>query len=111
MSIHHEDRREQHVAQWRSSGLSRAAYCRKHALSYPLLLSWTKSDSVVARGGGSQASDAFFEVIRPAAIRLPPKPVAWSVASIVLPCGLRLRVAAGTDALWIGQVVSAVRSC
>lgn len=100
---HSHDQRDRHVSRWRSSGLSRAAYCRKHSLSYQPFLSWTKHSAI------SEAKPAFIELPRLSTgvgeSRSSPLP------TIALPDGLMLRVAPGTDADWIGRVVAAVRRC
>ena len=98
--------REQHIAQWRASGLSRAAYCRQHGIAYHVFISWTKQSAAIAK---DNAPSAFIEVLRPSSHV--PERQSPTVASISFPSGVMMRVVTVTDADWIGQVVAAVRSC
>src|SRR5580658_5606006 len=99
MTPHLNPHQEQHVAQWRASGLSRAAYCRDNDVSYPTFLSWTKQ---AAENVPSTRPSAFIEVLRPSADLTEHR--SPSIASVSLPSGLMLRVSVGTDADWIGRV-------
>ena len=103
MILHLDDQRDHHVTRWRASGLSRAAYCREHGLAYHNFLSWTKQSAVPTRAEPS----GFIEVLRPAVSTAEHA----SLATLTLPSGIILRVAAGMDADWIGRVIAAVRSC
>ncbi len=40
-----------HVRSWRTSGLSRPAYCRKHELKYGTFMSWFKLEQEFADTG------------------------------------------------------------
>jgi len=40
-----------HVRSWRASGLSRAAYCRKHELKYGTFMSWFKLEQETVEEG------------------------------------------------------------
>lgn len=35
---------QRHVAQWRTSGLSKAAYCQRYALTYHQMVYWSKKE-------------------------------------------------------------------
>jgi hypothetical protein len=98
--------RDHHIAQWRSSGLSRAAYCRQHGIAYHVFISWTKHSGVITKGA---TPSAFIEVSRPS-YHVPERP-SPTVASISFSNGVMMRFVTGTDADWIGRVVAAVRSC
>lgn len=37
---HSKEQRQQHIAQWKQSQLSRAAYCREHQINYLTFCSW-----------------------------------------------------------------------
>jgi hypothetical protein len=104
---HHSDQpRDQHVARWRSTGMSRAAYCREHRIAYHTFLYWIKQSSAAPL---STAPAGFIEVMRPPA-HAPERP-SPPVASVSFPSGVMMRVLVGTDVDWIGRVVAAVQSC
>lgn len=97
----------QQIAQWRASGLSRAAYCREHHIVYHATRSWTKVPDTGS--SPSSVSSGFIEVLRPKTeVSDPSSP---SLASIALPLGAVMRVTVGTDPQWIGRVIAAVKSC
>lgn len=105
MTSHLSVHRDQHIAQWRASGLSRAAYCRDNGIAYHIFRSWTKSSDVTLPDQ-SPAATGFIEVRRPPSGFAELRPT--SQASISLPTGLTLRITVGTDAQWIGRVIAAV---
>ena len=47
---------ERRVARWRASGLSMAAYCRQHGLSYWMFVRWRQR--IEAHGHAGRAVDA-----------------------------------------------------
>jgi hypothetical protein len=106
MTLHLENQREQHVACWKASGKSRAAYCREHDIPYPAFISWIKQSTMTSQ---SLTPSGFIEVLRPPAHV--PERQASPVVSVSFPNGVMMRVLVGTDANWIGRVVAAVRSC
>lgn len=103
----HDDEGNRHVARWRTSGMSRAAYCREHGLPYQPFLTWTKR-SAIATTSLATAS-GFIEMRRPSSAMAERGPSGG--VTLGLPCGLTLRADQGTDANWIGQLVAAVRRC
>lgn len=105
MILQQDDQRDHHVTRWRASGLSRAAYCREHGLSYQPFLAWTKQRPEVPERGDAPA---FIEVRRSPEVTAEP---ATSLATLRLPCGVTLRVAVGSDVTWIGRVIATVRAC
>jgi hypothetical protein len=106
MTHHPNQQRDQHVARWRSTSISRAAYCREHHIAYHTFLSWIKHSMAA---GSTTAPAGFIEVLRPSvhANVLPAPPV----ASVSFPSGVMMRFLVGADANWIGRVVAAVQSC
>lgn len=65
-----------HVELWRSSGISRAAYCRQHGLKYAAFLSWFKLEVPTLTSGKF--------------ITLSEKGVPSEVISISFPNGIQL---------------------
>lgn len=97
----------EHIAQWRVSGLSRAAYCRQHGLVYHTTRWWNRS--VDASEALPPAASGFIEVLRPSAVITPPP--ANGMATVSWPTGATLRIPTGTDPQWIGRLIAAVRPC
>lgn len=99
--------RESHVARWRSSGLSRHAYCRQAGLIYPTFCGWARSCGDATPPPESEPG-GFIEVARP----VPAMSVAPAVTvAIQLACGTSLLIPQGTDAAWVGCLAAAVRRC
>jgi hypothetical protein len=106
MTHHPDQHRDQHVARWKSTGMSRAAYCREHRIAYHTFLYWIKQSSAASL---STPPTGFIEVMRPPA-HAPERP-SPPLASVSFPSGVMMRVLVGTDVDWIGRVVAAVQSC
>jgi hypothetical protein len=100
--------RERHVTRWRLSGQSRAAFCRAHGLPYYSFLAWIKRPATATPATVDEPG--FIEMRRPTTL-IAQRTESSSEATVVLACGLTLRVIPGTDADWIGRVVAAVRRC
>ena len=98
---------QQHIARWRDSGLSRAAYCRQHGLVYHTTRRWGRPVDApeVPQAGAS----GFIEVLRPAAV-ITPSP-SGTMATVSWPTGATLRIPTGVDPQWIGRLIAAVRPC
>ena len=101
------DDRARHVADWRTSGQSRAAFCRGRGLPYHSFLDWIKRAATVPDVTGTEP--AFIEVRRVPGVLA--DGAGSAEATVVFACGLSLRIAPGTDPAWIGRVVAAVRVC
>lgn len=91
--------REEYVALFATSGLSAAAFCRRHGLSAQAFHYWRKT---AARErpttGTAQAAPGFAEVTV-----VPGK--ATGGICIRLPGAVVVEVADGTDAAWLGRVL------
>ena len=95
-----------HIAQWRTSGLSRAAYCRQHGLVYHTTRRWSRLlDAEAPRPENA----GFIEVLRPPAVITPPP--ACGMATVSWPTGATLTIPTGVDPQWIGRLIAAVRPC
>ena len=102
-------RRTTHVQAWRRSGLTQAEYCAKHGLSRSTLAYWSwrtareqSSDSVLA------ARFVPLRVKEPVPVEKNAD-VAPAVLEVWFPNGMRARIAAGTDAVWIAAVLGGVQ--
>jgi len=115
------------VADWRASGLTRAAYCRQHSLNYQTMASWARrleksgvtrsrrtpgtrrSSQAVATVGSAESTSrgtetSFLEVSLPATTRRAPY-------EIVLGHDRSIRFGADFDADVLTQLIRAVESC
>jgi len=99
--------RQEHITCWRASGLSRAAYCRKHGLVYHTTRSWNRT--IDAPAESHPMDSGFIEVLRPAAVITPPPES--SAATVSWPTGATLRIPTGIDPQWIGRIIAAARPC
>ena len=98
MSSLSSSERAAHVAAWRASGLSQAAYCRQSGLACHRLRDWVRTSR---RGGNGGAPAGFIEV------NLAATPSS-SAVSFLMPNGVRVEVVPGTDPRWLAQVVQAL---
>jgi hypothetical protein len=105
--LSHPVARQEHIARWRVSGLSRAAYCRQHGIVYHTTRSWNRSAD--APDPPQPAGSGFIEVLRPPAV-ISPLPLG-SMATVSWPTGATLRIPTGVDPQWIGRLIAAVRPC
>ena len=90
---------EKRIAHWRASGLSMAAYCREHELSYTPLVRWRRR---LEQGAVARPALTLIPVVSPAPSRCP--------IVIRLACGIGIEVAAGFDAVLLSTVVRALRA-
>jgi hypothetical protein len=97
---------QQHIAQWRASGISRAAYCRQHGIVYHTTRAWNK---IADRGSVQHADSGFIEVLRPSMSLVPAPPT--TLATLSWPTGATLRCPVGTDPQWLGRIIAEVRPC
>jgi transposase-like protein len=93
------------LARFATSGLTQAEFCRRAGLSAATFSSWRRK---TARGQNSAnpAVGGFARVqVAPAS------PMTTTNAAIVVQVddGLRVTVPVGTDAVWLGQVLSGLR--
>jgi len=96
--------RAAHVALWRESGLSKAAYCREHDLPYQSFVQWSR----FPEGDGPAEAGGFIELLddraSPAAGT---HPAGAGVRASFAGLGA-LEFAAHADPEWIAAVVRAV---
>jgi len=96
--------REAHVALWRESGLSKAAYCREHHLPYQSFVQWSRCTDA----DGPEAAGGFLELHddRPSS-DAGAGCVGGGVRAAIAGVGA-LEFAAHADPEWIASVVRAV---
>jgi hypothetical protein len=90
------------LEQWRASGTSRAAFCRRHGISYHSLSQWKSrigADAKVGPGGRRR----FVEIAVPRA--------AVPSYEIALAGGRSLRVPPGFDDGEVARLIAVVESC
>ena len=88
-----------HLAEWRSSGLTQAAYCRQHSLNIPSLGYWRRS--LETRSATTSSS------VLPIVIG----EVSSEVVEVYLPNGLHARVPTGmAPSRWV-PLIRALRTC
>ena len=89
----------QHIDQWKASGLSRTAYCRRESLSLQQLCYW------INKSTKSNAKAATSDFI---AVRTPQTPAADFC--LTLPSGLTLGWSGAVDPDYLGRVVARLAS-
>ena len=96
------------VEQWKQSGTSRLAFCRKHQIAYGSFLYWSKDVAARDRGG-------FLEVrVSPtvSANKSCDAPIpAFGMAEIVAPSGWKVRLSPGFDHAQIEAILSLLPPC
>lgn len=99
-----EQRREV-LAQFAASGLTQAEFCRRVGLSAATFSTWCRKTT----RGGNSANDTVGGFARVQVA--PPFPAMPTGAAIIVQVddGLRVTVPVGTDAVWLGQVLSGLR--
>lgn len=98
--------REAHVALWRESGLSKAAYCRALGVPYPVFVAWTRAMPVPVPVGGDGAGQGFVQLAE-----IPVRGAAGDGHLRVEVSGMSLVFSGSADAWWVGRVLSGLRSC
>ena len=68
-----------HIEAWRSSGLSKPAYCREHQLKYPTFMAWFTQDLEK----GPEGVGVFIEV--------KPSPSTMNLTEVIFPNGIRIQ--------------------
>jgi transposase-like protein len=97
--------RREALTQFAASGLTQAQFCRRAGLSAATFSTWCRKTT---RGGdGADAAVGGFARVQVATA----SPATTTGAAIVVQVadGLRVTVPVGTDALWLGQVLSGLR--
>jgi hypothetical protein len=89
---------ERRMAHWRASGLSLAAYCRQHRLSYWTCARWRRR---LAKAIAPAAPLTLIPVVAP--------PRSGAAITIRLPGGIGVEVEHGFDAALLGAVVRALQ--
>lgn len=89
---------EKRIAHWRASGLSMAAYCRRHELSYTPLVRWRRR---LERGAAAGRVLTLIPVVAPAPSHCP--------IVIRLAGGIGIEVGRGFDAELLSAVVRALQ--
>lgn len=104
--------RTAHLAAWTSSGLSQAAYCRKHGISYHVFRHWRDMSKRQAEFP-SRLPDAeadFVQLPRPTStIRIPY--ASPSAVTILLPQGVQVSTSGTIDTGWLCRLVQGLHPC
>jgi hypothetical protein len=90
---------ERRIARWRASGLSMAAYCRQHALSYWMFVRWRKR---IEPAVTPAAPLTLIPVVAPAS--------SGSAITIRLPGGIGIEVEPGFDVDALSAVMRALQA-
>lgn len=97
-----------HVAAMETSGLTRAAYCRRHGLNYGTLYGWWRrlrqGDATVSPVG--QTGQALVPVM----VATPPHPTP-ALLEIRVGAQVVVSVPTSVDAVWLGALLRAVSGC
>jgi hypothetical protein len=104
------EERSNHIAQWRASGLSQAAYCRQESIPYHRFRSWNAAPPICIDDILSGESE-FIEVPGGRALAPACLPGEATFVNVTLPCGTCLQVYSGNDPQWVGRLAAALRSC
>jgi transposase-like protein len=94
----------QHVAACATSGLSRAAYCRQHDLSY-----WTFNDWRRRLGSTGSSATSPRQALVPVMMTSAPS----TAGALELRVGdqVRLSLPASVDAAWLGSLLRSAAAC
>lgn len=92
---------ERHTVAIEASGLTRAAYCRRHGLNYGTMYGWQRR----LRGGEGTALQALVPVVV--------APSAQSAALVEIRVGPQVTVSVPTsvDPSWLGRLLHVVSTC
>ncbi len=88
-----------HLAGWRSSGLSQAAYCRQHGLELKRFCYWRRT-----LGSKATSSSALLPIVVSS-------PVVMDRIELRLPNGLQLVLPLGLDTARLLPMIRALRAC
>jgi hypothetical protein len=102
MQTHQTSRQEwhAHVVRWRTSGLSRSAYCEQHGLKLHCLVYWIK------RCPPESAISPALTLVRASVVSIAATPM-----PLVLECpnGSRLQLPANTSPEWLGALLRGLK--
>jgi transposase-like protein len=88
------------IAQWRTSGLSVAAFCARHGLAAPSFYAWRRT---------LQRRDSSPAAFVPVQLVADEVPDSGRLLEVVLPDGRLVRVPAGFDAATLRQLLAVLR--
>lgn len=92
------------LQRWRASGMSRAAFCRRHGISYHSLNYWKSRVGGKTEGGASGGRRSrFVEIAVP--------PAAGPTYEIALAGGRRLRIPPGFDDGEVARLMAVAEAC
>lgn len=94
-----------HVAALATSGLTRAAYCRRHGLNYGTMCLWWRR----LRGGHGTATRTR-QALVPVMVATPPH-TTMALLEIRVGAQVVISVPTSVDAAWLGALVRAVSTC
>jgi transposase-like protein len=98
---------EEVVEQYEKSGLTQAQYAQSRGVALSTLQSWLRRKR--AQAAGAEVRLLPVQVVTP-----PPEQLSRAVAAgleVVVPGGVRLSVAPGTDVQYVARLVEALRAC
>ena len=95
---------EPHLAAWRDSGLSQAAYCRRHGLSLPCFGYW-RSKLHAAWTPQELSENALLPIV------VAEVAMSDDRIEVVLPNGLQVRVSASLDPQRLVPMIQALIAC
>jgi hypothetical protein len=110
MRISLETRRT-HIAQWRASGLSQAAYCRQEGIRYHRFRSWYAAPPPICIDDILSSKPAFIELPHARTLAASCTPDESVYVKVTLPCGTCLHVHSNNDPQWVGRLAAGLRSC
>ena len=90
-----------HLTEWRTSGLSQAAYCRRHGLDVKRWAYWHRT---LKPTPGDEAVPAMVPIVMSA-------PLPDDRVEVRLPNGLQVRVPAGLDPRRLVPLIQALIAC
>lgn len=100
---------DSHLAAWTTSGLSQAAYCRQHSISYHVFRQWRqrRDRQLTAPASGPSA----FIQLRPGRRAAGPAADVDPAVLIILSNGLQLRVTEPANIPWVRRLIGGLQSC
>lgn len=100
-----------HVQAWRRSGLTQAEYCAKHGLNHHTLAYWSCRTLPAKERSSDTGTAARFVPLQVTDAKLVEKQMTLAPVALEVwwPNGMRARIAAGTDAVWVAAVLGGVQ--
>jgi hypothetical protein len=97
---------ERHVVALETSGLTRAAYCRRHGLNYGTMCFWWRR-----LRGGKGAAAGTRQALVPVMVATSPPRTTTALLEIRVGAQVTVSVPTSVDAMWLGALLRAVSAC